>query len=64
MTIKKFIKQHRNQIDGLMYEYYKLPLDTARSDKDRYDCIIHKPILTAWAKGEGVADMKWRWWRW
>lgn len=51
MKIKDFIKQHRQEIDQIVYTYYTVAVT---NDKTRYDWILNDEGLYRWAQQEGV----------
>lgn len=51
MTIKKFIREHRTEIDAIIKEYYGR---IVTNDVDRHEWILNDEGLFRWAHQEGV----------
>lgn len=51
MKIKEFIRKHREEIDRIVLDYYRVHIS---NDKDRYEWILNDEGLYRWAHREGV----------
>ena len=63
MTIRRFIKRYRLQIDDYLLREYNIPSEMVRKDKQRWQAVVNDTGLHLWAKSEGVTNFKWRWLR-
>jgi hypothetical protein len=51
MTIKDFIRKHRDEIDTIVYNYYKVEIG---NDTQRHEWLLNDEGLYRWAHREGV----------
>lgn len=51
MTIKSFIQQHRQEIDQIVKQYYRVDIT---NDRARHEWLLNDEGLYVWAQREGV----------
>ena len=51
MKVKDFIRKHREEIDSIVKEYYRI---TVSNDKERHEWLLNDEGLFRWAHREGV----------